>query len=125
MKVTVTEEERQVQHIFERNSTSTALAPNAACDKCLARELNPWHLCSNQGILPPAYYNSQMSSWRTGLMVMACMITADTETAGHQVSSPTFVFWTCLSFTVTLTRYEINLAAEPIPKEIIKKDCKL
>ena len=33
-------EDRQVQHIFESNATSAALAPNVACHKCLARESN-------------------------------------------------------------------------------------
>ena len=39
--VKVTVEDRQVQHIFESNATSAALAPNIACHKCVARELNP------------------------------------------------------------------------------------
>ena len=50
-------EDRQVQHTGESNATSAALAPNVACHKCLARESNPWHLCSNQGILPLDYWD--------------------------------------------------------------------
>ena len=52
-------EDRQVQHIFESNVTSAALAPNVACHKCLAQGLNLRHLCSNQSILPLDYRDGQ------------------------------------------------------------------
>ena len=46
--VKIDAEDRQVQHIFESNATSAALAPNYACHKCLTRESNQQHLCIQQ-----------------------------------------------------------------------------
>ena len=79
-------EDRQVQHIFESNATSAALAPNVACHKCLARESNPRHLCSNQGILPLDYRDGQNSSWGTGLMSCSLRICHHHASYNHYLS---------------------------------------
>ena len=79
-------EDRQVQHTGESNATSAALAPNVACHKCLARESNPWHLCSNQGILPLDYWDGQNSSWGTGLMSCSLRICHHYASHNHYLS---------------------------------------
>ena len=73
-------EDRQVQHIFESNATSSALALNVACHKCLARGSNPRHLCSNQSILPLDYRDGQNSSWGTVLHIYLNQINNKTLT---------------------------------------------
>ena len=85
---------RQVQHIFESNATSAALAPNIACHKCLARESNPRHLCSNQGILPLDYRDGQNSSWETGLMSCSLRI------CHHQIMQSTTIISVLLFYLV-------------------------